>query len=348
MGQSIRKGWIDIARAFAIIFVIFVHIGNELSAYGINIDLPFTVTATAINPIKLPLFFAISGYLFSSRNSDAEYFIKREFKTRLIPYLVWGSFIGIVGSFARFYRCDLNFSSFAEIFLHGYVLPLLKGNLIWFVPCLIIMEIIFFLLIKISRNNLYVMCLLTVLLTTCGYLISSKSIMPWKVDTALTCIQFMFFGYLLKHTKASELFENHNKSLITAAISGFLYILLLLIMNKIWSGCAVDINQGKYFNPVAFSVLAITGVMFMFSISAVVSSCKPLEFVGKNTLIYFVWHMYIVKVFILIFKITGALSFLPMCFSVLIITTACCFATAFVSVLINRYLGFTVGLKKIG
>ena len=38
MPQTERKGWIDIARALAMIFVIFGHVGNETVAAGVSAD----------------------------------------------------------------------------------------------------------------------------------------------------------------------------------------------------------------------------------------------------------------------------------------------------------------------
>ena len=52
-----RKDWIDALRALAIILVVLGHQLRGVAEYFI-----FT------SPIKMPLFFAISGYLFKARN----------------------------------------------------------------------------------------------------------------------------------------------------------------------------------------------------------------------------------------------------------------------------------------
>ena len=54
-----RKLWIDSIRAIAIIMVVFGHQIPEETSY-------FVYTST----VKMPLFFAISGYLFSDRGGQ--------------------------------------------------------------------------------------------------------------------------------------------------------------------------------------------------------------------------------------------------------------------------------------
>ena len=54
-----RKDWIDVLRAIAVLFVIYGHMGRGMWLYYVS-----------TSPIKIPLFFAISGYLFNERDGD--------------------------------------------------------------------------------------------------------------------------------------------------------------------------------------------------------------------------------------------------------------------------------------
>ena len=64
-----RKEWIDCLRGLAMIFVVLVH-----ASIGLNHRDWYNVF---IGPIMLPLFFAISGYLFSVKNISAIKFYKK-------------------------------------------------------------------------------------------------------------------------------------------------------------------------------------------------------------------------------------------------------------------------------
>ena len=57
--NATRLAWIDVLRALAIILVVFGHqVGGEIVFFL------FT------SPVKMPLFFAISGYVFSMRGGN--------------------------------------------------------------------------------------------------------------------------------------------------------------------------------------------------------------------------------------------------------------------------------------
>ena len=65
-GINKRIDWLDALKAIALIFVVFGHILLEGSEY-------FVVTS----PVKIPLFFAVSGYLFSIKKGEFKPFILR-------------------------------------------------------------------------------------------------------------------------------------------------------------------------------------------------------------------------------------------------------------------------------
>ena len=194
-----RLGWVDIARALAMLAVIFGHVGTESVGAGYTHDGAYGLITMIINPVKLPVFFALSGYLYSHRYDDCEQLAHRTLRARLIPYAFWGSFMGLVATAMDLMRCGFDFGRLPSLLLSNYILPLLRGNLIWFIPCLTVLELIFALLLRLSRKRMLPLVLLTVLCTALGYIVSSRGeIMPWKFDTALTSTQFMTLGYLLR------------------------------------------------------------------------------------------------------------------------------------------------------
>lgn len=60
-----RKIWIDGLRGLAMVFVLYGHLVNDWSTYYV-----FT------SPIKIPLFFANTGYVYKTREGDFKRFLK--------------------------------------------------------------------------------------------------------------------------------------------------------------------------------------------------------------------------------------------------------------------------------
>ena len=74
--QKARLDWLDVLRAMAMLFVIYGHI-SKLGEFYL-----FT------NPIKIPLFFAISGFLMYGREGNPKVFFSRMLKRIIIPWLI--------------------------------------------------------------------------------------------------------------------------------------------------------------------------------------------------------------------------------------------------------------------
>ena len=122
-----RKQWVDALRALAIIIVLLVHSSRECENWYIY--------NVFIGPIMIPMFFAISGYLFNIREAKQLPFFKNLFFKMILPWfvlsLVWARAVLIpFKGFTPYYTEQLwNFIS---------------GKTVWYLPCCIIAEIIQF------------------------------------------------------------------------------------------------------------------------------------------------------------------------------------------------------------
>ena len=74
-----RKDWIDIIRGLAVVLVVIGHAAPE--------SYPFFLLTS---PIKMPLFFVISGYLFNARNGSYQRFFKNLLIKVIIPWFFLG------------------------------------------------------------------------------------------------------------------------------------------------------------------------------------------------------------------------------------------------------------------
>lgn len=345
MSEVKRTDWIDTARAIAMLLVITGHICAKIASSNVYSVFLLEDIQPLFNPIKLPLFFAISGYLFSSKNDNPHYFFSKLFRSRIVPYIVWGSFMGVVAFTMDFLRSGLNRTLILPLFLDNYIYPFFLGNLVWYVPCLTLVEVLFFLLLKISHKRTLPLIVLVSFCTMAGYILSADHIVkPWKFDTALTCIQFVAFGYLLRSKFSDGVsFLFSKKSLV---LSTFTYIFVFFSSFLIFHDCSVDVNQGIYFNFLGFSLLAFSGIIAIFSICRALPSFPFILFIGRNTLIYFIWHMYAVHLIVWLFRfIIPSIFNYPSLLAIMVLLSSCV-VVSIVCKIVNRYFGFTVGKKR--
>ena len=108
-----RKLWIDSLRGIALLLVIYGHCIPSWKDF-------FIITS----PVKMPLFFAISGYLFNPRNGDVKKFFKNLFFKLFVPWIILGMIWPYTDPFHRFISLLLGYD--------------------WFMPTLILSEIIWF------------------------------------------------------------------------------------------------------------------------------------------------------------------------------------------------------------
>ena len=78
MNKKIRLEWIDVLRALAILLVVYGHrityLKNDVDGFWF-----YEAYSVFLNPIKMPLFFALSGYLFRIRQGGDIAFFKKTF-----------------------------------------------------------------------------------------------------------------------------------------------------------------------------------------------------------------------------------------------------------------------------
>ena len=66
-------------------------------------------------------------------------------------------------------------------------------------------------------------------------------------------------------------------------------------------------------------------------------------FIGRNTFVFFVWHMYAAKAGLALLGLLPHSSELPMTAAVLIVTVFSAAVAALVSAAVNRFIPFSVG-----
>ena len=187
--------YIDIAKGIGIILMVVGHSSA-----------PKNITH-CIYIFHMPLFFIISGYLFNffKWSNNFKGFINKRFDRMIIPYFG----MSILVFYPMWYIASMKFSQFAtheiptpqktflDIFYATFVGDGMTFNpVLWFLPCLFVSEIIFFVLLTLCKTTkMQILCSISIAIV--GYLLRSFNL-PWSIDIAMVVQVLLMSGYLLK------------------------------------------------------------------------------------------------------------------------------------------------------
>ena len=185
-----RNKSIDILKGIGIIFVILGHMQRYIP----------TNLLIYIYSFHMPLFFYISGYLYKKNYEEKtikEYLIKRS-KELIYPYIS----LNVI----NFIWYALKTQSFNELikycisFLYSnYIFEINYVGAIWFLLCLFVVEVLYFILKKkITNKNVFsvIICSLFGIGIVVAEFVNIR--LPFWIDIALFGIFFYHIGNLVK------------------------------------------------------------------------------------------------------------------------------------------------------
>lgn len=127
--MNCRVKWLDSARGIAVFLVILGHMG--IPYFG-----------KYITSFHMPLFFFLSGVTFSVKDSFSE-FVRKKAMRLLVPYFCLGIPCIISSYYSRAAEGTLTAQAFIQVLLKFIVQK--RMYTLWFLTCLFLLEIIFFL-----------------------------------------------------------------------------------------------------------------------------------------------------------------------------------------------------------
>ena len=212
-----RVSYVDIARAFAIIFIVLGHTIVHSEHLGILFKLLYS--------FHIALFFMISGFIFKIKDNESFLsFFKRKFLRIMIPYFIWalaflipymlfggsiGNKLDITSSF------NLKTMLFNTLYGNGNMNALKQNTALWFLPALFSMEVIYYFIIKFLKkhNDLKISVFVPIIIV--GFLstiyLNKFIILPFGINTVLNIGIFFYIGYLLKEFNIIEKLSNSRK-----------------------------------------------------------------------------------------------------------------------------------------
>ncbi len=322
-----RDRSIDILKGIGILFVIIGHMSQYI---------PHNLLIY-IYSFHMPLFFYVSGYLYKEKYENLTFFeyVKKRFLQLIYPY-----FTLTIINFLWFLLKDhtiIGCGKYILSFLYSnYIFDMNYVGAIWFLACLFIVEIFYFLLKRKKSNGFLYGSLI---LCLCAGLILSKINfirLPFWIDIAFFGILFYHFGYFIKCFK-----EKHNINKIARLILIILMILfniLFCVLNSKYCDRfygRIDLLYLYLGNYFYFFISAICGILSWQLISEIIGKNFILELFGKNTLIIMGIHIIILQILVKIFKI---LNFTNIYFSFIFIFVITSISSLIISLFIKKYL----------
>lgn len=332
-----RIQYLDVCKGIGIILVVLGHI---------IITNPIR---TWIYSFHMPLFFFLSGYIFCfSKTSSFKNFVNKRLKTIVVPYFVFAFFFYIYWLLIeiRFRTEGLSVNKLKPLIgiFYGNG-PWLTFNIVlWFLPCLFITEITFYLIIKFTKEQKYVFLILFIS-SIIGYLISIylKFRLPWDINIMCTSIVFYGLGYILHES-------NLDNKLTTMQESIFIILLLSVNIPIAFINKAVDMDFLTLGNYFLYYIAAISGTLFLYLICKKIKHCNWLSFLGKNSLIIMCIHDPLKRIIIKIVSVVSKISTDTIRNSILG-SLLCLSIILLISVIaiyiINNYMPFIIGKQKI-
>lgn len=192
-GGKQRIAYIDLAKGICILLVVFHHLCGE--------DLPTdSHLKGCLVSFRMPLYFILSGMFFKEYEGFVG-FLKRKVNKLLIPFIAF-YIISFLLSLSFF--CDDSALKTIGYFFGGVFIEKTRFNVaIWFLWCLLLINITFYLIFhlcrNINKNKGLIIYLICWLLGIIGFTLGTYHInIPFWIDSSLTAMPFFATGYLIR------------------------------------------------------------------------------------------------------------------------------------------------------
>jgi polysaccharide biosynthesis protein PslL len=273
-----RNSSVDIARGLGIALVVFGH--NQIVLRGGEGGILFTL----IFSFHVPLFFFLSG-LFVRPTDAFPSVVASKADSLLKPFFVVLLSLGVALALIKARQGAFSFN-WLSAYLEGVFFGVgatIVWNPLWFLPCLFLVSVLGYLVIKVCRSwaAIAAVAALSLLLGTAAL---GKAVLPWSADLAPLCLAFFLTGYVLRAQIVSMQFNGL-----------WLALLFLAFLALNWySPYVVDLNHRTYEAPLFSTLRALVGIFMCLQLSCLLSRhlllAKWLSHIGVGSLFILLFH----------------------------------------------------------
>lgn len=274
MERGKRVTWVDTAKGWGMLAIILSHVmtGHPVSRW--------------LYTFHVPLFFFLSGFLFRADRPWADFW-KGKLQKLLLPYFALALPIipaeaALAGTSAGFWERVGEMS--LEVLVQRRLWP------IWFLACLFLLEILAYWLLRLVKKPVP-LALTAAAMGAAGILYAKAGlpVLPWNLDACFGVMPFFIGGYLLKDSpKAlSWLQSGKTRPIAFGLLTAGNLAVAFTVVKGMTAG--MDVFKNQYGSPLWSYLGAFCGIGAVLLASQWITA-KPIRYLGRNSLIYFVWH----------------------------------------------------------
>lgn len=261
-----RVAYLDMLKCLGMFIVVQGHIHSQYGWFSLP-----------LHCYVIPLYFLLSGLTFRrSKFPTFGEFAKHRAKTLLLPYVMFSVVTWLVWAPYNYITQDSTVTGYwapllQTLFAQGSGRFLVHNVPLWFVPCLFIIESLYYFIDKLPKwANLLtcVACAFVGVWMIAGPYSNVLTLLPWSMESAFAAIIFYCVGNLLTKMWSLDEVETYVVKHKWFAILAIVILTPALVLSSYWNG-HVSLGSdllGK--SPLIFYVNAFVGIVtiFLFSI----------------------------------------------------------------------------------
>lgn len=339
-----RIVWIDVAKALLITCVIVTHLPAFAQQNGITCFNWMEILRPWFGSYFMCAFFIITGYCDAMRGSFGNLLVKN-LKLLMLPNFLVSIGIPMLSYLiSRQTNFSLYLQTISEFFLTGGF---------WFLSSLFFSKLIFWLICYINKSNLYRLCTSLAFLVI-GVLLHDIGVENiWFFQNIFIAVFFLGLGHSLRLLLPIENYQisiwrgNKVRLFYVGTIVFVAIVLASLCFNFGIPSMSADLYISMFTLPL-FILVAITGSLFCYTIAHFLSPNRVLQYIGRETIVVYLFHMYFLLKFLPAMKEVFSLSYfnylvIDITSAILLVIATLLFCTVMNLILNTKYLKFILG-----
>lgn len=274
----------DIARGFCILLMVMGHAGFGMEFHKI------------IHTFHMPIFFFISGYFYrpGKYSGFCAYFVHLV-RTLLVPYMIFAIFYELLHII---YTHDFSIRDFLiEVVSSNHNRLDVAGSL-WFLLCLFTAKMLYFLIDRLVNKEGTNIGRLTFLIFTISLAANCLRkvgvILPFCLDSALSCLLSIHIGYLLYKNKDNQW---HSSLLSSPWLVFILFIVLFVIAT--YFNTDINVRRNRFGIIPLYWISCFCGIFIILNISSWLDKCTTtlssiiksvLGYWGRESLVFLIFN----------------------------------------------------------
>ncbi len=262
-----RIEFIDLAKGVCIIMVVVFHAG-------------FAKDIPAINAMRMPLYFILSGLFFKDYGGLVQLFYKKTNKI-LIPFCFF-TLLYLIPGIWKYSKTII-----MSVFIDPIFAPQVVNYPIWFLLCLFLVNIIYFTIQKYF-TNWTTKSIVVMLFGLAGYMLAYYNIyIPFFLGSAFSALPYFYVGVLLKTTPI--LYKTSNDKIYFGVI--MIIMLIAVAYCCIYGTPTLLFRSNRYTgNLLGIYLISISLVLGLLLLCKIVGWLPIVSYFGRYSIIVLGLH----------------------------------------------------------